>query len=111
MAGSPVGLVGTPATPTATPGIGLITLSWPAVPGASGYDVLRSTVSGGPYTLVASNLSGTNFTNAGLSAGSTFYYVVAAYTAASEGIYTAIQTALTGGADPLTALQQSAPNK
>ena len=33
------------------------------------------------------------------------------YTAASEGIYTAIQTALTGGADPLTALQQSAPNK
>lgn len=33
------------------------------------------------------------------------------YTAASEGIYTAIQTALTGGADPLTALQQSAPSK
>ena len=89
MAGSPVGLVGTPATPTATPGIGLITLSWPAVPGASGYDVLRSTVSGGPYTLVASNLSGTSFTNAGLSAGSTFYYVVAAYTATSEGMNSA----------------------
>ncbi len=32
------------------------------------------------------------------------------YTAASEAIYTAIQTALTGGADPLAALEQSAPS-
>jgi cellulose 1,4-beta-cellobiosidase len=89
MTSSPVGLVGTPGTPTATPGIGLIALSWPAVSGASGSDVLRSTVSGGPYTLVASNLTGTSFTNAGLPAGTTYYYVVAAYTATSEGMNSA----------------------
>ena len=86
MASSPVGMVGTPSTPTATPGIGLVSLSWPAVPGASGYDVLRSTVSGGPYTIVASNITGTSFTNAGLTTGTTYYYVVAAYTATSEGM-------------------------
>jgi hypothetical protein len=79
-------MVGTPSTPTATPGIGLVSLSWPAVPGASGYDVLRSTVSGGPYTIVASNVTGTSFTNAGLTTGTTYYYVVAAYTATSEGM-------------------------
>jgi len=89
MTSSPVGLVGTPGTPTATAGVGLIALSWPAVSGASGYDVLRSTVSGGPYTLVASNLTGTSFTNAGLTAGTTYYYVVAAYTATSEGMNSA----------------------
>ena len=86
MASSPVGLVGTPSTPTATPGVGLISLSWPAVAGASGYDVLRSTVSGGPYTIVASNITGTSFTNVGLTTGTTYYYVVAAYTATSEGM-------------------------
>ncbi len=32
------------------------------------------------------------------------------YTASSEALYTAIQTALTGGADPFAALEQSAPS-
>lgn len=51
-------------------------LSWVDVPTAVSYKIYRSTVSGGPYTLVNSSaISG--YTNSGLSAG-TYYYVVSA---------------------------------
>jgi fibronectin type 3 domain-containing protein len=61
-----------------------ITLNWTAAPGATSYRVKRSTVSGGPYALVASP-SGTSYTNTGLQSGTTYYYVVAAVNAAGEG--------------------------
>lgn len=45
----------------------------------SHYNVYRSTTSGGPYTkLNASNITSSTYTNAGLSAGTTYYYVVRA---------------------------------
>lgn len=56
---------------------GGITLDWPAVPGAIGYIVQRSTSVGGPYTLLYS-LSSLRATNTGLSANTTCYYQVAA---------------------------------
>ncbi len=64
-----------PAGLTATPGAGAISLSWPAVPGAAGYNLKRSPTSGGPYIKVQ--------TTSGLTAkdyvvGGTFYYVVTA---------------------------------
>jgi fibronectin type 3 domain-containing protein len=86
MATSPTGLVGTPSTPTATGSVGEVTVSWAAVSGATGYDVLRSTTSGGPYTLVGSNITGTSFINGGLTSGTTYYYVIAAYSGTSEGM-------------------------
>ncbi|MGB8294590.1 MAG: fibronectin type III domain-containing protein [Polyangia bacterium] len=65
-----------PAKPTATAGDGQVTLSWPAsTGGASLYQVLRGTASGGPYTLVSSP-TGTGFTDTGLTDGTTYYYVV-----------------------------------
>jgi fibronectin type 3 domain-containing protein len=65
-----------PAKPTATAGDGQVTLSWPAsTGGASSYQVLRGTISGGPYTL-ASSPTGTGFTDTGLTDGTTYYYVV-----------------------------------
>lgn len=86
MATSPTGLVGTPSTPTVSSNVGEVTVNWTAVSGATGYDVLRSTTSGGPYTIVGSNLTGTSFINAGLTSGVTYYYVVAAYNGTSEGM-------------------------
>jgi fibronectin type 3 domain-containing protein len=72
-----------PASLTATAGSGSVALSWPAVTGAVEYHILRSTVSGGPYTQVGV-ASGTSFTNSGLVAGTYFYVVRAANSATCE---------------------------
>jgi Fibronectin type III domain len=79
--------VAVPATPTglsATAGNGQVFLSWNAASGATGYNVRRSTTSGGPYSMVAANTSATTFTNLGLANGTAYYYVVAATNAAGE---------------------------
>jgi hypothetical protein len=60
-----------------------ISLTWTAVPGATSYRVKRSSVSGGPYTLIASP-TGASYTNTGLQSGTTYYYVVSAVNAAGE---------------------------
>src|SRR5215472_14296343 len=40
-----------------------INLNWTGAVGALHYNVLRSTTSGGPYTLVANSISATNYSN------------------------------------------------
>lgn len=68
-----------PAGPTgltATPGTGQVVLSWNAVSGASNYNISRATASGGPYSVVKYNQTGTTYTNTGLTAGTTYYYKV-----------------------------------
>jgi endo-1,4-beta-xylanase len=74
----------TPTGLTATAGNGQVTLSWNAASGATGYIVKRSTTSGGPYTVIANNISATSFTNTGLSNGTTYFYVVSAVNASGE---------------------------
>jgi len=66
-----------PASLTASAGDSQVSLSWAASVGATGYQVKRSTVSGGPYSTVGCS-TGTSFVNTGLSNGTTYYYVVAA---------------------------------
>jgi hypothetical protein len=70
-----------PSAPTglaAEPGAGQVALSWNQVAGASGYNLQRSTVSGGPYTTIASGLTGTSYLDTGLTNGANYYYVVSA---------------------------------
>jgi glucosylceramidase len=70
-----------PAAPTglnASAGNQQISLSWTGSAGASSYVVKRATVSGGPYTNVNTSVTATNFTDTGLTGGTTYYYVVAA---------------------------------
>ncbi|WP_245856182.1 pectinesterase family protein [Paenibacillus rigui] len=57
-----------------------VTLTWNSVPEASYYKVLRSTVNGGPYTQVATNISALSFidTDNTLMNGTRYYYVVTA---------------------------------
>ena len=54
-----------------------VTLAWNGVPGATSYNVKRSTTSGGPYSLVATGITTTNFTDT-VAAGTKYYYVVSA---------------------------------
>jgi hypothetical protein len=57
-----------------------VTLTWTASTSTVvGYNVYRSTVSGGPYTLITSStVPGTTYTDNGVQAGVTYFYVVTA---------------------------------
>ncbi len=61
-----------------------IDLSWTASAGASSYNIYRGTSSGGPYTLIAASVSGTSHSDAGLSDGTTYYYVVSGINGTGE---------------------------
>jgi len=80
------GVPGVPAPPTnltATPGNATVTLTWTASTGATGYNVKRSTTSGGPYTQLAAPTS-SGYTDSSVINGVTYYYVVSTLTSAGE---------------------------
>ncbi|MDP4209374.1 MAG: LamG-like jellyroll fold domain-containing protein [Bacteroidota bacterium] len=60
-------------------------LTWTASSQATGYNVKRATVAGGPYIVVASNISATAYTDATATFGS-YYYVVTSVAGAFEGV-------------------------
>ncbi len=64
---------------TATAGNAQVTLNWTASSGATSYNVYRSTTAGGEgTTAIQTGITGTTFTNTGLTNGTTYYYKVAA---------------------------------
>lgn len=76
-----------PASPnglTAVPANGQVILNWVPSPGASSYNVKRAASSGGPYTVISSNVMFPNYTNASLVSGNTYYYVVSALNLSGE---------------------------
>ncbi|MCZ8519426.1 MULTISPECIES: cellulase family glycosylhydrolase [Paenibacillus] len=79
--GTPTPTPTVPAVPTgltATAGNASVSLSWNAVNGAASYHVKRAASAKGPFTVVASNVKGTSYTNSGLTNNTTYYYVVSA---------------------------------
>jgi fibronectin type 3 domain-containing protein len=69
-----------PAVPTglaASPGNAQVMLSWAASSGATGYNVQRSTTTGGPYTQI-STPTVANYSDTSLTNGTKYFYVVAA---------------------------------
>jgi pectate lyase/pectin methylesterase-like acyl-CoA thioesterase len=79
-----------PAAPSqlaAIAGDAQIALSWSSVPGALSYQVKRSQAAEGPYEVIASSVTGTAFTDTGLTNGLPYYYVVSAVNAAGEGAH------------------------
>ena len=72
-----------------------INLSWTASSGATSYNVKRATVSGGPYTTVATGVTTTSYSNTGLTGGTTYYYVVSAVNTGGEGANSAQASATT----------------
>jgi len=85
-----------PANLVATPGSNAtVRLTWAASAGATNYIVRRSTVSGSSYAQVGSTAS-TTFADAGLSNGTTYYYVVAAAGTVSESANSSEVSAMPG---------------
>jgi alpha-L-arabinofuranosidase len=68
----------TPTTLVATASNAVVSLSWNGSAGADSYIVKRASVSGGPYTGIASGVTATSYLDTGLVNGTTYYYVVAA---------------------------------
>jgi len=72
-----------PASLSASPGFGQVSLSWSASSGASTYSLYRGTSAGGEGgTAYATGLTGTTFTDTSVTAGTTYYYKVAAVNSA-----------------------------
>ena len=72
---------GAPFTPTglnASAANGSVTLNWNASQFAASYNIKRSTSNGGPYTTIATGVTGTSYVNTGVTNGTVYYYVVSA---------------------------------
>lgn len=68
-------------TPTPAPGVHTVTVTWNAssTSGLAGYNVYRSTTSGGPYSRITSTpTTALQFTDSAVTAGKTYFYVVTA---------------------------------
>lgn len=53
-----------------------IQINWSTVTDSPCYNLKRATTSGGPYTTVAAGVTGGTYTDTGLAANTTYYYVV-----------------------------------
>jgi hypothetical protein len=70
---------------TATATNGQIVLTWNGSPGAT-YNVKRSYVTGGPYNIIASSITGTNYTDASVVSCQSYFYVVTITNAGYESL-------------------------
>ncbi|MEI6074002.1 MAG: LamG-like jellyroll fold domain-containing protein [Verrucomicrobiota bacterium] len=97
-----VGLVlSAPTNLTATAGVASASLRWNGLTGATGYNVRSSLTSGGPYTLVAINVSGTNYVQTNIVSGTTYYFVVTALNTNGESMNSPEASAVPTGAPPV----------
>ena len=75
-------------------------LSWTPSARATSYTVRRSTTDGSGYVDVATNITGTSYQDNGLTAGTTYYYVVTATNAGGTSINSSQSTSATLAAAP-----------
>jgi fibronectin type 3 domain-containing protein len=73
----------TPSNLQATAGNAQVALAWTLSSGATSYNVKRSTTSGGPYATISSP-STNDYTDIGLTNGTTYYYVVSAVNSSGQ---------------------------
>jgi fibronectin type 3 domain-containing protein len=91
-----------------------VDLDWNNTSTATGYNVKRSTTSGGPYATVAPGVATSGYADTTAAGGTTFYYVVSALNANGEGGNSAEVSATPtapGPPQPPTALNARATGK
>ena len=101
---APAGLIAAVASSTR------INLTWNAVTNATSYNVKRAATSGGPYTTVATGVTGTNYANTGLSASTSYYYVVSAVNSGGESGNSTQASATTQGPPTVATAASAAPS-
>jgi fibronectin type 3 domain-containing protein len=82
-----VGTLPAPANLTGSAGLGQVNLVWDSVVGATGYNVYRGTTLSGSLsgkTKIGSGLTVTNYTDAMVTYGTTYYYQVTAIDSSNE---------------------------
>lgn len=75
---SPTSAPDAPTVLRTSAGDSQVLLLWQGVPFANGYNLKRATLSGGPYSPVANNVSGASFVDSGVNNGITYYYILTA---------------------------------
>ena len=95
---------------TASAGDSQVALNWSPATGAENYIVKRSLVGGGPYTPLSGGLTTTNYTNSGLTNGTTYYYVVSAVAAGCESADSAQVSATPACTPPVLVSIQTSNN-
>ena len=94
LAGPP----GVPIALNAAPASGNVQLSWTAGTNfPTGYNVKRSTTNGGPYTVIASAVTGTTYVDTSVIAGTNYYYVVSATNSFGESANSSPANAIISG--------------
>jgi fibronectin type 3 domain-containing protein len=86
---APTGLVATAAAASQ------INLVWNSFTNGATYNVKRSTTNGGPYAVIASGVTATNYSDGGLAGGTIYYYVVSAVISGNESANSAQAMATT----------------
>ena len=95
----PASVVGSavPSSFIALPGTNQISLSWFYPSATATFNVRRSTVHGGSYTPIATNLASTTFADTNVSPGTLYFYVVSGVDAAGESVNSAEASASLAG--------------
>lgn len=78
-----------------------VVVSWSAVPGATSYSIERATSNGGPYSLVASGITGTSYADTSAALGTTYYYFISANIGGVTGPATSVVSAASTTVTPL----------
>lgn len=74
-----------------------VSLAWENIPVASSYRVKRATSEGGGYATIASNVTGTNYTDTTAQNGVTYFYVVSVMVGAQESPNSGMRSATPAG--------------
>ena len=83
----------------ASAGNGQVTLTWPAGVGATGYNIKRALVTGGPYTTIDTS-AGSPYVDHTVVNGTQYFYVVSSTNACGESVGNSIESHATPVAPP-----------
>ncbi|MCL6589590.1 MAG: hypothetical protein K6U80_06515 [Firmicutes bacterium] len=102
---------GAPNLAAFEPGDGRVTLLWNKAAGAQSYRVKRATAIDGIYNTIATNLTGTTYTDTGLTNGSNYYYRISAVNSGGESDASAVAVSAPKAAVYPWSLKANLPNK